>query len=371
MQPTDDFQRETYDMQYIRRFNDSILSVFRQGFSSSLSDPRFAVFFLKTLLRQKLAARIRNRWEKRDVHAPPLLIASMTSRCNLHCKGCYAKIREKRTGRDLTTEAWTGIIREAEELGVSIVMLAGGEPFLRPDLLDITGRFPKLVFPVFTNGLMLTDTLISRMKTQKQVIPVVSMEGHETDTDARRGIGVFGRLQHVLEQFRRQGLFFGISVTVTKDNFDRVTDGAFVGRWFDTGCKLFFFIEYTPVAEGTARLILTDEQRSKLRTIEARLRPRFTGIFIVFPGDEEQYGGCLASGRGFVHVGPDGDLEPCPFAPYSDTNLKSVPLREALCSPFLETIRKNHDRLSETRGGCSLWNQREWVQSLLQPEFKL
>ncbi len=359
------------NIHYVKRFNDSILSVFRQGFTSSLSDPRFAVFFLKTLFRQQSAARIRSRWEKEGVHVPPLLISSMTSRCNLHCKGCYAKVRIRRNGRDLDTNTWTNIIREAQELGISIVMLAGGEPFLRPDLLDITGHFPKLVFPVFTNGLMLTDALISRMKIQKQVIPVISMEGQEADTDDRRGNGVFKRLQHVLGQFHRLGLFFGISLTVTQDNFDRVTDDAFVSRWFDTGCKLFFFIEYTPVAEGTAHLVLSDERRSKLRDIEARLRPRFPGIFIVFPGDEEQYGGCLASGRGFVHVGPEGDLEPCPFAPYSDTNLKDVPLREALRSPFLETIRKNHDRLSETRGGCSLWNQREWVQSILQPKFKL
>ncbi len=60
-----------------------------------------------------------------------------------------------------------------------------------------------------------------------------------------------------------------------------------------------------------------------------------SGVFVVFPGDEEQFGGCLAAGRGFVHVGPDGSLEPCPFAPYSDVSLKTTPLREALGSKLL------------------------------------
>jgi hypothetical protein len=43
-------------------------------------------------------------------------------------------------------------------------------------------------------------------------------------------------------------------------------------------------------------------------------------------------GGCLASGRGFVHINASGDLGPCPFAFYFDTSLKSVGLRQGLRS---------------------------------------
>jgi MoaA/NifB/PqqE/SkfB family radical SAM enzyme len=64
-------------------------------------------------------------------------------------------------------------------------------------------------------------------------------------------------------------------------------------------------------------------------------------------------------------VNPSGDLEPCPFAPYSDTNLKNVPLKEALRSRLLSEIRENHDKLEETRGGCALWENRDWVRGLL------
>jgi MoaA/NifB/PqqE/SkfB family radical SAM enzyme len=45
---------------------------------------------------------------------------------------------------------------------------------------------------------------------------------------------------------------------------------------------------------------------------------------------EEEMGGCLASGRGFVYISAQGDFEPCPFAPYSDTNLKENCLKDAL-----------------------------------------
>ncbi len=99
-----------------------------------------------------------------------------------------------------------------------------------------------------------------------------------------------------------------------------------------------------------------------------RLRTQFPAIFIEIPGDEEQYGGCLAAGRGFIHVSTDGDLEPCPVSPYSDTNVQQLSLKEALESRLLQAIRQRHETLSETQGGCALWTEREWVQSLLQPE---
>jgi MoaA/NifB/PqqE/SkfB family radical SAM enzyme len=83
------------------------------------------------------------------------------------------------------------------------------------------------------------------------------------------------------------------------------------------------------------------------------------------PGDEEEIGGCLSAGKGFIHISADGNVEPCPFAPYSDTNLRESSLREALQSEFLREIRENHERLSEAEGGCALWVERAWVRSLL------
>jgi MoaA/NifB/PqqE/SkfB family radical SAM enzyme len=96
------------------------------------------------------------------------------------------------------------------------------------------------------------------------------------------------------------------------------------------------------------------------------LRSRCSALFIAIPGDEDEIGGCLSAGLGFVHVNAAGDVEPCPFAPYSDTNVTDMSLKEALQSPFLKRIRDNHGRLRETEGGCALWVERDWARSLLQ-----
>jgi MoaA/NifB/PqqE/SkfB family radical SAM enzyme len=116
---------------------------------------------------------------------------------------------------------------------------------------------------------------------------------------------------------------------------------------------------------GTENLVLTHEQKKTLQAVISVFSQKYAALFIGFPGDEETYGGCLAAGRGFVHVSPSGDLEPCPAAPISDANLAAVPLKEALQSRLLGRIRDEHTLLSETSGGCALRANRAWVQGLL------
>jgi MoaA/NifB/PqqE/SkfB family radical SAM enzyme len=100
------------------------------------------------------------------------------------------------------------------------------------------------------------------------------------------------------------------------------------------------------------------------------LRRRNRVLFVAVPGDEKQFGGCLAAGKGFVHISAEGNVEACPFAPYSDSNLRNMSLREALQSRLLKAIRDNQESLQEGQGGCALWDRREWVQSLCTPEME-
>jgi len=144
-----------------------------------------------------------------------------------------------------------------------------------------------------------------------------------------------------------------------------VTDSGFIQRAVAEGCRLFFFVEYTPIREGTDEWVITEAQREGMRELVAGFRRRFPAVFVAVPWDEEQTGGCLASGRGFVHINASGDLEPCPFAPYSDTNLKNVSLREGLRSPFLAAMRLGRGSFAETAGGCALWKRRGEVRELL------
>ncbi len=349
---------------FLARFDSQVARVFRYAARAAWKNPKQALFFARIQRNQARSARIRDRQRERGVQVPPLVIVSITSRCNLHCRGCYARARHGSRRPELSDEQWAGLFLQAQKLGVSIIMLAGGEPLLRPQILDVTRKFPGIIFPLFTNGLLLDAAVLRRCRGQPQVIPVLSIEGWEPETDTRRGKGVFESVAAAAEKLRAAGLFFGVSLTVTRRNFEAVTAEGLVQALIGNGCSLFIFVEYTPAVPGTEDLTLLPEQRRQLVEFSEGLQKRSRPVFVVFPGDEEQFGGCLAAGRGFVHIGPDGSLEPCPFAPFSDTNVTDMPLEQALASHRLKAIRDNHAELKETRGGCALWRRREWVEGL-------
>ena len=357
--------REVEMNDYKRLFDGSILKLFGSSLRFALAEPGLAWFLFRMFWRQRKTTRLRAEWEKRGIHVPPIVITSVTNTCNLHCKGCYNQALHRDTKSEIGIEKLRQIVSESLELGVSIFMLVGGEPMTRPEILDVTKDFPNMIFPMFTNGLLIDDSAIEKFSRQKNMIPIISLEGHAGQTDQRRGFGVYSHLLKTMKKMKRKGFVWGISLTATSQNFDTVTSDKYIKELTNLGAKVFFFVEYVPVSDDMIDLAPSDVQRVSLQKLTKTFQRRFPGLFIAFPGDEERYGGCLAAGRGFVHINAKGSLEPCPFAPYSDTSLNNLTLKEALRSDFLKTIRENHSRLAETKGGCALWANRVWVETIL------
>ena len=132
------------------------------------------------------------------------------------------------------------------------------------------------------------------------------------------------------------------------------------------GCKLVVFVEFVPVTEESRELAPGDEERTVLKNGIARLRQEYTEmVFVSFPGDEKSSGGCIAAGRGFFHINSHGGAEPCPFSPYSDTNVKNTSLQEALESSLFTALREQDVLMEEHSGGCVLFERRETVEALL------
>jgi MoaA/NifB/PqqE/SkfB family radical SAM enzyme len=347
---------------------DDALNVFlKDAVRVALTRPSQAFHFLKLVRWQKRAAGIRADWEKQGVHIPPIIIYSITNRCNLNCKGCFHWALHDRNARtELSGERLRSIIAEARDIGVSIMVIGGGEPMIRPEIIDITGEYPEMIFLVFTNGLLLDEEKLDRIQKNRNLVPVLSLEGDRAGTDFRRGEGVYASLEKTIRKLKKRNIFWAVSLTMTRLNYDTILDNDFIENLVDQGCKLHFLVEYTPITEGTEDWLITGEQREHLIMKRDEFRRKYPALFIAVPGDEDEIGGCLSAGRGFIHINPDGDVEPCPFAPYSDTNLRDSSLIDALRSDFLSTIRENHDELTETEGGCALWVKRAWVRSVFQ-----
>ncbi|MDD5142053.1 radical SAM protein [Methanoregula sp.] len=348
------------------KFDSVISETLAQAVRIIAGNPTLVIPGSVILHNQRKAASVRLKHEREGLIVPPIIIASITSRCNLACTGCYMRGREDKQAGEMSPDTLASLVSQSEELGVSVIVIAGGEPLVRRDeILSIAQAHPAILFPVFTNGLLIDEALAEAMAACRNIVPVISFEGFRKDTDSRRGDGVYERLLSTCALLKSRNIFFGCSVTTTRENFSRVTNEAFIREMTRAGARVFTYVEYVPMAPGTENLVLTREQKKVLQIVLADFNRKFPALFIGFPGDEDEYGGCLAAGRGFVHVGPSGNLEPCPAAPYSDANLAEVPLREALRSRLLSRIRNEHGLLTETTGGCALRANRVWVETMI------
>ena len=137
----------------------------------------------------------------------------------------------------------------------------------------------------------------------------------------------------------------------------------------DLGCKLIIYVEYVPTEPGTEYLAFGEADLERMEAVQMHQRERYDDVIIIsFPGDEQHMGGCLAAGRGFFHIGPDGSAEPCPFSPYSDSNVIMLGVLGALQSPLFRKLRDVHLVGGEHSGGCALFEHREEVEAMLNSE---
>lgn len=337
---------------------------------ATMKNPRESAYLLKFASASKKASKKRATAEKAGEHIPPFLIASITSSCNLHCAGCYSRCNEATTDNkpvdQLSAEEWKNIFDEAQELGISFILLAGGEPLLRWDVIQEAGKKPGILFPVFTNGTFIGEKYMEMFDQHRNLIPVISIEGNKEKTDSRRGEGVYDTLIGAMDGLHDRDLIFGVSVTVTSENLKEVTSDDFLKSLSERGCRLVIYVEYVPVTEESTELVLSDEQRDHLIAEVDRIRSYHKDmVFVSFPGDEKSSGGCIAAGRGFFHINSHGGAEPCPFSPYSDVNVRDTSLREALRSRLFKRIIEEDMLVDDHKGGCVLFEKRKQVEAQL------
>ena len=345
--------------------------VIRDLVKAAAFHPAQAAYMAKFALAAKRAARLRKQAAEAGDHVPPFLIASITSQCNLRCAGCYARSLDlcgDEAPRDLLSAGeWGDLFRQARDLGVGFILLAGGEPLVRWDVIREAAGVPEILFPLFTNGTLLGPAALDFLAKHRNLLPVLSIEGGRAVTDARRGPGVYDRLQAAMDRMTARRMAWAVSVTVTKDNLEEVLSDGFLDGLTEAGCRGAVFVEYVPTQPGTETLAPDDGDRERLAARLADLRASDCPLVLLsFPGDEAAAGGCLAAGRGFFHINPRGGAEPCPFSPYSDASLRGGSLSDALASPLFRRLQSGAMLAEDHRGGCVLFQKREQVEALLQ-----
>ena len=349
--------------------------VVADAIKATLRNPKESAFLARFALACRSASAKRRAAENAGEHIPPFLIASITSQCNLHCAGCYSRCNyatvDSAPVQQLTGEQWLRIFDEADDLGISFILLAGGEPLLRRDIIEAAGKKPGILFPIFTNGTFMDEKYFDLLSKCRNLLPVISIEGGRDITDTRRGKGIYDQLIACMDELKRRGLIFGVSVTVTTENIREVLSDVFLQKLSNRGCKAVIFVEFVPVTDESRELAPGEEERVYMAAEIACLRrdhPEM--VYISFPGDEKSSGGCVAAGRGFFHINSHGGAEPCPFSPYSDINVRDTSLRDALKSPLFSAMRNGGILMDDHEGGCVLYEKRDQVERLLAASGK-
>jgi len=272
--------------------------------------------------------------DKYKCNVPWTILLDPTSACNLHCTGCWAA--EYGNKLNLSFDEIDNIVTQGKELGVYFYIYTGGEPLVRKDdLIKICEKHPDCEFLSFTNGTLIDEKFADDMLRVKNFIPAISVEGFEEATDSRRGKGTYKKVVEAMEILKKKRLMFGISCCYTKDNFEAITSQEFYDKMIEMGSLFVWYFHYMPVGnDASVNLLPTPEQRVEMIKRLRDYRDRKPMFAIDFQNDAEFMEGCIAGGRRYLHINANGDIDPCVFIHYSDSNIRNKTILEALTSPL-------------------------------------
>jgi MoaA/NifB/PqqE/SkfB family radical SAM enzyme len=279
--------------------------------------------------------------KKLGCNIPWAILMDPTSACNLRCTGCWAA--EYGNKLNMSYETLDSIICQANELGTYFFLYSGGEPLVRKnDLIKLCEAHPDCQFTSFTNGTLIDEEFAEELLRVKNFIPAISVEGFEEATDFRRGDGTFSKVEKAMRILKEKKLPFGISCCYTSKNVQVIGSEEYFDQMIEWGAKFCWFFTYMPVGkEAVPELMATAQQRKFMYEQIRKFRQTKPLFTLDFWNDGEYSEGCLAGGRRYLHVNANGDMEPCAFIHYSDSNIKDKRLLEALQSPLFMAYRKS------------------------------
>lgn len=279
--------------------------------------------------------------EKYDCNIPWAILMDPTSACNLHCAGCWAADYGNKL--NMSFETLDNIIEQGKKLGTYMYIYSGGEPLVRKDdIIKLCEKHDDCEFLAFTNGTLIDEKFADEMLRVKNFVPAISIEGYEAETDFRRGSGTYQAVARAMQLLKDRKLPFGASLCYTSKNTETIGSEEYIDDLIAKGCKFAWFFTYMPVGvDAVPELMVTAEQRKFMYNQIRKFRETKPLFTMDFWNDGEFVNGCIAGGRCYLHINANGDIEPCAFIHYADSNIKEKTLLEAYQSPLFMQYRKN------------------------------
>lgn len=269
-----------------------------------------------------------------------LLSWNTTNQCNLYCDHCYRDAGAKAEDELSTAEA-KNLIDEAVKAGFRIMIFSGGEPLLRPDLLELIAyAAARGLRPVLgSNGTLLTPDLARELKKAGALAIGISLDSCDPARHdrLRQKDGAWQEALAGMAACREAGLSFQVHTTVfdwNQDELEKLTDLA-----VDLGARAhhFFFLVPTGRAasieaeslraeayERTLKRILQKQQQQVNIELKPTCAPQFMRIAREMGIPVRYSRGCLA-GIAYCIVSPRGDVQPCAYLNLPVGNVRETP----------------------------------------------
>jgi len=157
----------------------------------------------------------------------PVVIWNLIRRCNLACKHCYATSADIDFEGELSTSEVFAVMDDLRAFGVSVLILSGGEPLLRPDIFEISQHAKEMGFYVglSSNGTLINNSNIDDIKRIGYDYVGVSLDGmRDTHDRFRRKQGAFDESIHGIRLCHEAGIKIGLRFTLTQDNAVELPD---------------------------------------------------------------------------------------------------------------------------------------------------
>ncbi len=288
---------------------------------------------VKSRAYQRFYENIINRGLGRDSWGPHAVTMAVTQQCNARCVHCSAYRRS--SARSLTTEEWCSVVDQCAALGMTDLIITGGEPLLRPDLETIIRRIVDndCVADLFTNGSLLTRENLRMLKGAGCDTIFVSLDSpYAEEHDALRGVP--GLHQAAVEGIRRaveMGMAVGISTYMGKEQVRRGYHYKYVEMAKQLGVRELTIFDLVPTGKliKNDELILTDAEREEVRKIHEsqwkdRKGPRVCYMAHV---NDPHIMGCFGV-KWQIHITHNGFVTPCDFNPLHFGNVREEPLAD-------------------------------------------
>ncbi len=213
---------------------------------------------------------------RKDRKVGPVVAYNCTRRCNLRCLHCYSASDSGCGEREMTTDQAKQFLGQLKEAGTPVCLFSGGEPLLRPDLVELLEEARRIGLPtvISTNGTQIDAATAHRLHDVSLRYVGVSLDGQEPFHDKFRQVqGSFQAALRGIEHCRKAGLRTGLRFTITQANADQVPAVFDIARQIGVRRMCFYHL----VRTGRAALLheqgpSLEQTRRTLDTIFDRTR---------------------------------------------------------------------------------------------------